>query len=332
MAKIYIGIGHGGTDSGACASGYRESDLALGIGKACYDYLISHGIEAKMSRTVDKDVTIEKKCAESDAYGADYCLDIHINAGGGNGAEVYHHHLGGNSKKLAQCVLDSLVGIGAPSRGLKVKMNSSGTADYFGIIRNTDASAILVECGFIDTPKDLERFRTADGQRRYGEAIAKGIIKQLGGTPSDDRFTARTWKNGSTVEWVYPDTRACYANKWAWGRLDPYDTATVRERYKACPCVTYPASDGSTRVGFVQWEGGVEAKDYKTVNWTNGSTPEQCFSTTKECREKRDHFDTLAPYSRASCIGIVDGCYAIVWALDGGDFRCGFVEYSGGVE
>lgn len=33
MPKVYIGIGHGGSDSGAVADGLKEKDLTLSIGK-----------------------------------------------------------------------------------------------------------------------------------------------------------------------------------------------------------------------------------------------------------------------------------------------------------
>ena len=29
MRKVFIGVGHGGSDSGACANGLRESDVNL---------------------------------------------------------------------------------------------------------------------------------------------------------------------------------------------------------------------------------------------------------------------------------------------------------------
>ena len=61
MAKVYVGIGHGGSDPGACANGYREKDLTLSIGRACYDELKRCGVEAKISRTDDRDVTIAQR-------------------------------------------------------------------------------------------------------------------------------------------------------------------------------------------------------------------------------------------------------------------------------
>ena len=39
MAKVFLGIGHGGNDPGVIANGYREKDMALTIGIACKDYL-----------------------------------------------------------------------------------------------------------------------------------------------------------------------------------------------------------------------------------------------------------------------------------------------------
>ena len=36
MAKrVYVGIGHGGYDSGAIGNGFKEKDLTLSIGKYC---------------------------------------------------------------------------------------------------------------------------------------------------------------------------------------------------------------------------------------------------------------------------------------------------------
>ena len=150
----------------------------------------------------------------------------------------------------------------------------------------------------------------------------------------DNRFIARDWKNGSTVEKTFGTTKDCLAKeprKWAVGYVEPYATATVRARYKACPCITYPASDGTTRIGFVQWEGGQKQQNYKTIKWTNGSTPEKVYSTTGDCKTDRKSYDTLQPKSWADCIGIVDGCYAIVYRLNDGHYKCGFVRYNGGV-
>ena len=53
MAKVFIGVGHGGSDPGAVASGAKEKDLNLSIALACRDELVRHGVEVMMSRTKD---------------------------------------------------------------------------------------------------------------------------------------------------------------------------------------------------------------------------------------------------------------------------------------
>ncbi len=179
MAKIYLGIGHGGADFGAVAGKYYEKDLALSIGKACAAELRRHGVEVLLSRESDQDQTIAAKVAESNSFHADFSADIHINAGGGNGAEIYHTVNGGKGKILATAVLGALGEIGQNSRGCKTKTRSDGK-DYFAFIRNTDAPAVIIECGFIDHKEDLAWMDTKEEQIIIGKAIAKGFLKTLG--------------------------------------------------------------------------------------------------------------------------------------------------------
>ena len=179
MAKIFLGVGHGGSDPGAVANGLRESDLNLAIALACRDELVRHGVTVKMSRTKDENDTLSEEIKECNAFNPDYAIDIHNNAGGGDGVEVFHSKANSKDNKLAQNVLDAIVAIGQNSRGLKTKLNSSGT-DYFGFIRQIKAPSILVECAFVDNKKDIAIIDTKAEQRTMGIAIAKGILATLG--------------------------------------------------------------------------------------------------------------------------------------------------------
>lgn len=179
MAKVYIGIGHGGSDPGAVANGFKEEDLNLAVGKACYNYLKARGVEVKISRTTDKAVELEQRIKEANSFKADLALDIHHNAGGGDGAEVYHTRLFGKGHSLAKNILAEMEKIGQNSRGAKVRLNASGN-DYFGFIRQTNMPSVLVECAFVDNKTDLKIVDTAAEQKKMGEAIAKGVLKQLG--------------------------------------------------------------------------------------------------------------------------------------------------------
>ena len=177
--KVFIGVGHGGSDSGAAANGLKEKDLNLAIAKACNDELIRHGVSVLMSRTKDENDPLADEIKECNKFAPDYAVEIHNNAGGGDGVEIFHHHKGGKGKTLAQNILNEIVAIGQNSRGLKTKKNSAGK-DYYGWIRETVAPACLVECAFVDNKKDIAIIDTAAEQKAMGIAIAKGVLKTLG--------------------------------------------------------------------------------------------------------------------------------------------------------
>ena len=176
--KVFIAVGHGGSDPGAVAGGFQEKDLNLEIALACKKVLDAHGVQTQISRTVDENDDLTERIRECNAFAPDLALDIHNNAGGGDGAEVYHHFGGGTGKVLAQNILEEMTQIGQNSRGAKVRRNAEGT-DYFGFIRLTNAPAVIVECAFMDNAQDLQIVDTAAERSAMGAAIAKGILKTL---------------------------------------------------------------------------------------------------------------------------------------------------------
>ena len=177
--KVYIGVGHGGSDPGAVCNGFNEKELNLAIALACQDELARHGVLVKISRTKDESDSTDDKCKECNAFDPDLAMDIHNNAGGGDGAEVFYSIYGGTGKVLAENILSEAVKIGQNSRGAKIRKNSSG-GDYYGFIRNTKAPAIIVECAFVDNKTDIQIIDTKAEQVAMGVAIAKGVLKTLG--------------------------------------------------------------------------------------------------------------------------------------------------------
>jgi N-acetylmuramoyl-L-alanine amidase len=193
--KVYIGVGHGGSDSGAVANGFKEKDLNLEIAKACKAALERSGVSVKISRATDSEVWLEKRIEECNKYKPDVALDIHNNAGGGDGAEVFHTIYGGTGETLAKNILAEMQKIGQNSRGAKTKKNSSGK-DYFGFIRDTVCPAALVECAFIDNKTDVKIIDTAAERKAMGEAIANALCKTLGVTyKPEEKKAAATSSN-----------------------------------------------------------------------------------------------------------------------------------------
>ncbi len=176
--KVFIGVGHGGSDPGAIGNGLKEKELNLSIAKACAAELERHGVAVLMSRTKDENDPLREEIDECNAYAPTLAVDIHVNAGGGDGAEDYYHYGGGLGKTLAENILKEVVALGQNSRGAKTKKNASGK-DYYGFIRETTCPAVIVECAFIDNATDIKILDTAAEQRAMGVAIAKGILKTL---------------------------------------------------------------------------------------------------------------------------------------------------------
>lgn len=186
MKKVFIGVGHGGSDPGACGNGFKEKDLNLQIALACASVLSSHGVSVLMSRDKDENDTLKEEIKECNAYNPDLAVDIHNNAGGGDGAEAFYTINGGVGKTLANNILCELVNIGQNSRGAKTKKSTWGK-DYYGFIRQTKAPAVIVECAFIDNATDIKFINTVEKQNACGVAIAKGILKTLGITYKENK-------------------------------------------------------------------------------------------------------------------------------------------------
>lgn len=176
--KVFLGVGHGGTDPGA-SKYVVEKDVNLTMALACRDYLESNGVEVGMSRTTDENDALTEEIKECNKFNPDLAVDIHNNAGGGDGFEVFHSINGGTGKKLAENIEAEIKKIGQNSRGIKTRKNAKGK-DYYGFIRSTKCPAVIVEGVFVDNATDVKIADTIAEQKEFGYAYARGILKTLG--------------------------------------------------------------------------------------------------------------------------------------------------------
>ena len=218
--KVFLGVGHGGSDPGAVANGIHEADLNLTIALKCRDELLRHGVSVMMSRTTDENDTLTEEIKECNAFNPDLAIDIHNNAGGGDGAEAYYYTGGGTSKTLAENVLVAITKIGQNSRGAKPNI-INGIKEYFGFIRETNAPAIIVECAFVDNKTDMQIIDTVAEQQAMGVAIAKGILKTLGITYKEETAYTKilTVNSINSTRWtdylvLYFGKESTGTNKW----------------------------------------------------------------------------------------------------------------------
>ena len=177
---IYIAAGHGGSDPGAVSGKYVEKTLTLKTALACRDYLKDYDCDIIMARTADVDCKVADKMAAIEKKRPSLVLEIHYNAGGGEGCEVYYWHTHAPSKALAQKVLTEMTKLGQKSRG--IKESKAGTSYNFGMCRQaswTNIPSILGEYAFVDNAKDQAKINTDAKLKAIGEAYAKAAAAYL---------------------------------------------------------------------------------------------------------------------------------------------------------
>ncbi len=191
MKKVFLGVGHGGNDPGAV--GYiKEADVNLNMALACKDYLVANGVDVKLSRYKNENDDLNEEIRECNAFNPDLAVDIHNNAGGGDGFEIYCSIKNDGSKELAQFIEEEVKAICQNSRGVRTRLNSKGNADYYGFIRNTKCKSVICEGVFVDNKADAAQADTLEEQKAFGVAYAKGILKDLGINPNSTPIQAPT--------------------------------------------------------------------------------------------------------------------------------------------
>lgn len=211
--NICISIGHGksakgGYDSGALGGNYQEFKIAREIGKYIGEVFKGYACTADVIN-YDATLYLTDRIAHVNKHGYDLAIEIHLNASGGTGSEVYYKHKSSTGKKLAGAISKSIANtFGIRDRGAKIKINPANGTDYFGFVRSCKCESLLIETVFIDTASDRKHVETAAGQRQCAEAIVKAIADFYGikkktapaVKPSEDKPTAATVRAGDIVK------------------------------------------------------------------------------------------------------------------------------------
>lgn len=182
MPSVTIDPGHGGYDPGAVSNGLQEKDITLSIAQQLTPLLAFNGIAAAITRTGDyapnhleKDLNgeLNARVKISDNYGTDLFISIHINSGGGTGAEVLVSGFGGKAEVAARKMLSYLVHTGGwANRGVK--------SQNVLVLNKTEAPAVLTECGFIDSVTDSTKLKDPNFIISLAVAHARGICDYFG--------------------------------------------------------------------------------------------------------------------------------------------------------
>ena len=177
LKGVVLDSGHGGNDQGSSGNGIIEKELTLKISQYMYDRFKALGVPVKMTRTSDVDLEPNDRpgvVLDKFGNGKDVVvISNHINAGGGEGAEVIYALR--NSDKLASSILNELEKSGQVVRKYyQRRLPSDSSKDYYYIIRNTpNNETLIVEYGFLDNAADAERLK--NNYKKYAEAVVRAV-------------------------------------------------------------------------------------------------------------------------------------------------------------
>ena len=177
LKGVVLDSGHGGNDQGSSGNGIIEKELTLKISQYMYDRFKALGVPVKMTRTSDVDLEPnDRPSVVLDKFGNGkdvVVISNHINAGGGEGAEVIYALR--NSDKLASSILNELEKSGQVVRKYyQRRLPSDSSKDYYYIIRNTpNNETLIVEYGFLDNEADAKRLKS--NYKKYAEAVVRAV-------------------------------------------------------------------------------------------------------------------------------------------------------------
>ena len=203
LKKIVIDAGHGGDDPGTVGNGIVEKDYTLKISEYIHNRLDELGIPNEMSRTSDETLDSNNRPERIQSFygnGEDVIVvSNHINAGGGDGAEVIYSLRNDDafSKKIAK----ELETAGQNVRKYyQRRLPSNPAKDYYYIMRDTpNNETVIVEYGFADsTGDDVSQIK--NNWEDLAEAVTKAIVEYAGGTyiaPSGSNYY--TVKSGDSL-------------------------------------------------------------------------------------------------------------------------------------
>lgn len=180
---VCIDPGHGAYDTGTHSpDGILEKDIVLKLGLEVGRILEKSGVKVIYTRKDDKTILggneredLKKRVKISNDNNADLFVSLHCNRCDKpdvRGIEIWCNDPNTKSESLAVKIRDELYKLNyTVKRDIKYKADSS-----LYVLRNTKATAALVEVGYLSNESDKRYISSSIGQLKCAEAIAKAIL------------------------------------------------------------------------------------------------------------------------------------------------------------
>jgi N-acetylmuramoyl-L-alanine amidase len=227
--RIGVDAGHGGTDAGSSGpTGLREKDINLSTALALQTYLAADGASVFMTRVSDVTTTPSYRTTYLNSQGVDRVVSVHHNATGNTTTNrtmdfVYCGYCSSTSSDLATKVINRVATSTSLTKGPAASTNDAlcsgqtsfscgisgvGQANLF-MVRDTVASATLVEVSFITSSTEETKLRDSNYLDSNGWAVYAGVADHYGVTPKPRGGSGQSCKsltlvrspsNGGTIE------------------------------------------------------------------------------------------------------------------------------------
>lgn len=209
MSRLYLVAGHGAGDPGAVGNGYNEADVTRKIANRLYD-LCKNRVTTSLYPT-------SKNLYQSQDYSifpADSeVVEIHLNAGGGNGTEVWIKQ-GYTADTVDNAIKDAL-GTFFTQRGIKYSSSLANMNNF----ASRGISYRLIEVCFIDNASNMSYLM--NNFEAIMKKLADNIVTAMGGSSgggSDTLYRVRlTWADAASQKGAF----TTYANAVACANANP---------------------------------------------------------------------------------------------------------------
>ena len=172
MKKCTIDCGHGGHDAGATVGNYREKDFNLAVGIKVRDLLKNTEVKVHMTRDTDKYIALQDRCTMSNNNKSDIFVSIHWNSYNNTKVAGFETFASTSSRTdLASNIHRQIIKDKLYTNDRGVKTNT------YHVLKNTNARACIVECGFCTNPNDLSLM--INNIDKFALSIANGILNHF---------------------------------------------------------------------------------------------------------------------------------------------------------
>ena len=211
---VVIDAGHGGTDAGAKTKDgkYTEAELSLAIAKKIETLGPAYNINVILTRNdekfpggaTNKNNALKERVELVNKINPFAFVAIHMNTTSDykqvskSGFDAYVTRQGDNYPdiQLASSVLGELKKIYTTSQDIRQRGNAT-----IYVIDEAKAPSLLLECGFINNPKDISFVTNEKNQEKIARAILKGLVVFANNSTSkkewDDQYI-----NGSALDTI----------------------------------------------------------------------------------------------------------------------------------